>query len=114
MGVHKFDSPLRFLVDSHSRGEIQHLVDLSAYELNGECSCEHFTHRLRKHLEKGAEPGDHLRCHHIKDARAHVADALVTQEALKAGGRPKRSGARTYKLDPTRRKYDPRPKNRPR
>jgi hypothetical protein len=69
MSAHKIDS-MTYDVDSHSRPEIRHRVEIDAWNGNGECQCEHFQIRLRPMLRAGVIPiGDNLRCHHIKEAR---------------------------------------------
>jgi hypothetical protein len=63
--------PLRFLVDSRSRVEMKHLVDLEELNGRGRCGCEHFSIRLDK--EK------HLTCDHVKAAQIHLAKKVVRQ-----------------------------------
>lgn len=89
MSATPHDNLLRYHVDSGSRSQVKHLVDLDLYDRNGACSCEHFTFNLEKHLKSGlrANPGmrckpgtdwwNVLRCHHIREARDKLADDVI-------------------------------------
>ena len=60
------DLPFTWLVPSRSRGGQHHMVDLSHYNGNGECFCEHFQIILRPKLEKVGHPYQpRMRCRHI-------------------------------------------------
>lgn len=73
MSAHR-EGALRYLVDSHSRQGVQHVVELDAWpgdgDCNGACTCEAFGFRCEPHLRNGHEPDERLRCRHIKEARA--------------------------------------------
>ncbi len=78
MSAQRFDSPLRYQVDSHTRGETKHLVEIDAYDGAGKCSCEHFTFRLEPLLKQGnITPSDATRCHHIVEAREVFTDEVI-------------------------------------
>jgi hypothetical protein len=73
----KYDSPTRFLLPSSKKGEV-HLVDLTAYNYNGECSCEDFTcKRVVKIREKGTD-GNNTRCKHIIYVRDCLVDVFIS------------------------------------
>jgi hypothetical protein len=88
----RFDTVLRWFVQSRSRERVEHLVDLEAYGGNGRCECEHFQFTLERKLKDGAKASDETRCHHIQEARAELADLLITKktEEKKHGSRLKR------------------------
>ena len=82
---------LRYVCDSHHRRGVKHLVELDAYNFNGQCSCENFTIKLEPLLKKGYTPAravaekkvklknkerpqDALRCDHIVDAFMQFAE----------------------------------------
>ena len=65
----------RFHIRSRTRADL-HLVDLEAYNFNGECSCEHFRFKLCRMLDDGAKPSESRRCDHIKRARAYMTEIL--------------------------------------
>lgn len=74
--------PYQWLVESESRGEvIQHQVDLSDWNFNGSCTCEHFDLRIRPELEvtgiKNVEPDNDSRCKHIKYLREVVMNTIL-------------------------------------
>lgn len=78
MSAHQYDSPLRWLVSSHSGVGVEHLVELDAYHGNGRCACPHFHYRLeRKITEPGAVPSNATRCHHILEARDAFLDQMI-------------------------------------
>jgi hypothetical protein len=75
--VYTHDNVLRFRVASVSRpGEVEHVVDVSSFEGNGECSCEHFQFRLLPALEAG-NPHVATRCSHIMAAREACLNNLI-------------------------------------
>lgn len=92
--VRRYDSRLRYLVTSRRPNVDPYLVELDAFDYNGECQCEHFACRLAPLLRAGLtaeiawESGlvelpdlgtvaDCLRCYHIQLARlAFAADVL--------------------------------------
>jgi hypothetical protein len=95
MVVRGFDSALRYTVSSQTVHELEYLVDLGAYWLNGQCSCMDFTCRHEPILTRGGprvEPSDATRCKHIRVARECVLDYLLRElsrnEAKAAGKKP--------------------------
>jgi len=72
------DNVLRWRVQSLSRPDIEHLVDLGAWTGNGSCSCEHFEFRLAPALREGAPRGTKAtRCGHIVVAREAFTNHMV-------------------------------------
>ncbi|WOO43147.1 SWIM zinc finger family protein [Rubellicoccus peritrichatus] len=84
----QFDNPLRFTVQSSSRPNEVHMVDVGAYKGNGRCSCEHFKIRLEKKLHAGAKPRDGLRCKHILAARHYFCDIQIKAMKTVIGAEP--------------------------
>lgn len=91
------DNVLRWRVESLSRPELVHVVDLAAYTGNGACSCEHFQFRLEPALREGlVKRGQATRCGHILVAREaftnHMLQLLTARareiEAAEAHTRP--------------------------
>ncbi len=87
----QFDNCLRYWVWSRTRRGQKYLVELSAYDFNGACSCPHFQTRLEPllrravtpaqashekliRLKEGQRPSDILRCAHIIDAFMQFAE----------------------------------------
>lgn len=66
----------RYHVASRS-GPHPHLVDLMAFNFNGQCDCENFLFRMRPLLERGCAPDAELRCWHLKRARAHFTETML-------------------------------------
>ena len=83
--VEQHDCPTRFLVRSRSRGTVQHLVDIAAFDGNGECSCEQFTYSMRRTVELAHSSGQvaRLRCWHIDEARETALALTLKQHAKK-------------------------------
>ena len=81
IGIHRFDHPLRFWVLSQTRHGLQHLVDLTGYRNNGQCTCEHFKFRCEPELSRGAVPSTLLRCNHIEQARDFFINEMLTRIA---------------------------------
>lgn len=78
MGARVYDSPLRYKVDSATREDVEHLVEIDAYEGNGRCACEHFTFKLEKLVNvPGFKPSNATRCHHIMEARDEMLDQMI-------------------------------------
>lgn len=76
LSVQPYDHPLRFKVQSKARHDIVHVVDLGAFNGNGECSCEHFQFRLLPKLQE--QPGKKTwRCKHIEAARSALVDEVI-------------------------------------
>lgn len=68
--------PFRFHVQSRTRTEVMHLVDIEENDFHGQCSCESFAFRMQPLLDRG-ERGDHLRCSHLNAARMFLLDVLL-------------------------------------
>ena len=75
--VRQFDWPMRWQVESETDRAHPHLVDLSSYQGNGECSCLHFSCRMAPELKQGREPSNATRCKHISAARGMFCDVMV-------------------------------------
>lgn len=80
LDVEPYDHPLRYLVKSASRPDIQHLVDLSGYNTNGECSCEHFCMRIQPNLSRQTKvtPSPKTQCRHIRAVREERLNSWLT------------------------------------
>lgn len=74
--VRPFDGPLRFLVASNTRPEIEHVAELDTYDGLGRCSCEHFEFRSEPLASRGAREAE-LRCRHIRAARTFLRKLLA-------------------------------------
>lgn len=87
-----YDDALRFTIPSRSKAHETHMVDLGAYDCNGQCDCIHFATKMEpllrrqitaaQAIEQGLlktkrcttqHPEDVLRCYHIVDARRQFA-----------------------------------------
>jgi hypothetical protein len=79
MSVQRYDSPLRFLVDSRSNpDDPPYLVEIDAYDGNGRCTCMNFCCRYEPKLSRGeALPGPATRCKHITAARLKFVDDMI-------------------------------------
>tara|TARA_R110000796_G_C14571530_1_gene435799 strand:- start:35770 stop:36267 length:498 start_codon:yes stop_codon:yes gene_type:complete len=76
--VSHHDNVLRWRVHSRTRPDVEHIVDISANNGIGECSCEHFQFKLRPAIEQGlASNGMSVRCAHIMAARHAFADDMI-------------------------------------
>lgn len=71
----------RFYVDSRSRPDAPHLVDLESYKWGGQCDCEAFKFKHEPALSRGADGSDLLRCSHIKAARSYFLDEILPKIA---------------------------------
>lgn len=71
--------PLRFLVQSRSRMDVVHLVDLEEYWQSGRCSCENFTFQIEPLLRRLIVRPNTPRawCKHIRCAREVVVQAAI-------------------------------------
>lgn len=66
----------RYLVESEANPGESYMVDLLAWQANGECSCQHFQMRILPALRDG-QPPLVSHCKHITRARAEFTnDAL--------------------------------------
>lgn len=70
MKIRMYDSITRFFVQSEKNPEIENLVDLTALDLNGECSCEDF--RMVKLPNLRNKTGS-TQCKHLMAAREFFA-----------------------------------------
>lgn len=92
----RFDSALRYLVQSDTDPDTKYLVELDAYHNNGRCVCEDFTMRLEPILKKGISPEmavrsgmitlkknwrvmNSLRCKHCLDAFIQFAHDVLDE-----------------------------------
>lgn len=76
--------PFRLYVQSSSREGIQFLVELDAFDFNGQCSCEDFGLRRVKDVHAGKES----RCKHLRVAIDWWAEMMmrrIKQELIKQG-----------------------------
>lgn len=73
----------RMHVESASRPEYPHLVDLESYKWNGQCDdeCPRFKFKCAPHLSRGSLPADGLRCSHIKAGRSFFLDDILPRIA---------------------------------
>lgn len=74
----------RFYVDSKSRPNEPHLVDLESYHWGGQCSCEAFKFKHEPALSRltpKAIPDDTYRCSHLKAARSYFLDEILPRIA---------------------------------
>lgn len=70
---------MRFRVESWSKPQQPHVVDLLAYEGAGECSCADWSIRRGPAIKAGAIAGIH--CRHVVAARALFLNRLLKQMA---------------------------------
>lgn len=80
--------PLRYYVQSRSRRNIKHLVDLAECGYNSACSCEAFQMRLLPQMRKDRAEGYQIkrRCVHIKKAmefHAELSARIVVRDLEK-------------------------------
>lgn len=78
MNVRRHDHPLRFLVTSENRPDIDHLVDLGEFGGFGECSCEDFEFRILPVIAEKGTSGL-TRCKHLIAARSTLADIVIAK-----------------------------------
>lgn len=90
MRIH--DSLTRYLIQSESRPEQLHLVDIKSHNCIGECSCEQFNLQIRpkiteaiEALEAGQkfepENPDNYRCKHIRKIREQLINTVIEHYA---------------------------------
>lgn len=93
--VQPHDNSMRWHVRSRRKGVDPQLVDLSAYNGNGRCSCKDFQTRMEPILKQGLNPADAVEagvlelrhymagpweaahCYHIYRARGALASAFI-------------------------------------
>lgn len=75
--ITEYDGILRYMVPSGRGGE-DYLCELDSYGGNGRCTCRHFTCRCEPLLRGGSPPSDATRCKHLKAARAHLLDQIIS------------------------------------
>ncbi len=93
--VQPHDNSMRWFVRSRRRQVDPHLVDLSAYDGNGRCTCKDYQTRMEPVLKQGLNPADAVeagvlelreyhagpweaaRCYHIYRARGALTDAFI-------------------------------------
>ncbi len=78
---------LRYYVSSGSRKSVQHVVDLSGYYGNGQCSCEAFCFKAAPRWASGEVPSEQTECRHIREAKRHLALTVIRRAIAKAGNR---------------------------
>ena len=88
-----------FLVQSRSRLQVRHRVDLLEFDRNGGCSCEHFEVHIRGFLDRSRNGDLHklptsMRCWHIQVARESLLNQVLREltrdvEALVGDGKRK-------------------------
>lgn len=83
MKITRYDSPLRWLVQSESRPNISHLVDLGESGEVGQCTCEHYQCHIAPEIEAGRAV---LRCKHIRAVREKLLSLVIKK--LKDNERP--------------------------
>lgn len=73
-----------YWVQSRTRLNMRHRVEMHAYGGNGACGCEDFEIHYRPKLEKGAAPSTALQCWHLRQAgevsRIELWVAIVKHE----------------------------------
>jgi len=76
-----YDSLTRYIVDSETKPDEVHLVDLAANKYLGECSCQHFTLKIRPQIDESpdrvSKTPDEFRCKHIKRVREYVLNHVI-------------------------------------
>jgi len=80
--------PMRFHSPSISQPTMPHLIDLMAYDGNGECSCWSFRGEKRSNMLAGKPTHTPLtRCKHIRAAITFMGEKLVEDYGrIVAGG----------------------------
>ena len=81
MKPEQYDSPTRWILQSSKPNQV-HLVDVSSFNFNGECSCEDFSCVKIKAIERGEKRGSKTQCKHILYVREYLADIFI--QALNA------------------------------
>lgn len=76
-GVRQTEDNLVFLVQSNSRPNVWHRVDLACYSGHGACQCEVFQFSLNKKIKSAPIPTEKHECPHITAARRYLAFAVA-------------------------------------
>lgn len=86
MKIH--DTLTRWLIQSESRPDQLHLIDIRSHNCIGECSCEHFNLQIRPKITEAVEAldagkkfepddPDQYRCKHIKQVREQLMNTVI-------------------------------------
>ena len=70
------DELYRYMVPSRSQRD-PYLVDMQSFGWNGECPCPDFSFRCLPLLVRGSVRAEHLRCHHLREARSYFLDTTL-------------------------------------
>lgn len=73
LSVRRYDSPLRYLVKSRTRKDIEYLVDLEVME----CQCEDFLYRHLPNRKKYGWDRSVTMCHHCDAAFKHFSLSML-------------------------------------
>lgn len=80
---------LSFRINSSTKEDVIHLVDLEANLGHGECSCENFVYRISPAIAKAKKEktftrfDPNLMCKHICQARNTLINLLLTNTVIK-------------------------------
>lgn len=74
--VEKFDGPGRYQVASDKPNTLPYLVDLLAYDGEGQCTCQDWEYRIGKYLRDEVPPEKRF-CKHILAAREKFLDEII-------------------------------------
>lgn len=74
-----------YWVQSSSRLNLRHRVDMLEYGGNGWCGCEHFAARVQPHLDRGEKPSVIWECRHLRAVRHWSAVELWSEIAKRLG-----------------------------
>lgn len=86
--VQRFEPPWRWRVQSQTDPMHPHVVDLTGYNGNGECSCKHFVCTLARELKMGRAPSPATRCKHIRAAREALINTLIRENITNGNTHP--------------------------
>lgn len=65
-----------FLIQSENDPSVYYVVDLMAYNAEGECTCDDYMTRIGCYRSKEVEPL-HKNCKHIRRAREYVGEEFI-------------------------------------